>query len=130
VANGHGTLTLSSLKGRNVYLNFFASWCEPCKAEVPSIAELSRQYASRNVVVVGIDELEQAEAAKGFAERYHLPYSIVLDTSGDVGGSYGLLGLPLHVFISADGKVAAYRVGEMSPSQIKSELQTLSSTHT
>ena len=75
VANGHGTLSLSSLKGHNVYLNFFASWCEPCKAEVPSIAELSKQYASRNVVVVGIDELEQAEAAKGFAERYHLPDS-------------------------------------------------------
>ena len=128
VANGHGTVSLASLKGHNVYLNFFASWCEPCKEEAPSIAQLSKQYAPRNVVVVGIDELEQAEAAKGFAERYHLPYSIALDTSGDVGGSYGLLGLPLHVFIAADGKVEAYRVGELSPSQIKSQLQTLSTT--
>ncbi|MBV8162800.1 MAG: TlpA family protein disulfide reductase [Candidatus Eremiobacteraeota bacterium] len=129
VANGHGTVSLASLKGRNVYLNFFASWCEPCKAEAPSIAALSKQYAPHNVVVVGIDELEQAEAAKNFATRYHLPYSIALDTSGDVGGSYGLLGLPLHVFISPDGTVAAYRVGEMSPAQIKTELQTLSASH-
>ena len=129
VANGHGTVSLTSLKGHNVYLNFFASWCEPCKAEAPLIAALSKQYASHNVVVVGIDELEQAEAAKGFATRYHLPYSIALDTSGDVGGSYGLLGLPLHVFISKDGTVAAYRVGEMSPSQISTQLQTLSTSH-
>jgi peroxiredoxin len=129
VANGHGTVSLASLKGHNVYLNFFASWCEPCKAEAASIAELSKQYAAHNVVVVGIDELEQAEAAKGFAARYHLPYSIALDTSGDVGGSYGLLGLPLHVFISTDGTVAAYRVGEMSPTQIRTELQTLSTNH-
>lgn len=128
VANGHGTVSLTSLKGHNVYLNFFASWCEPCKEEAPSIAQLSKQYAPHNVVVVGIDELEQADAAKNFAERYHLPYSIAVDTSGDVGGSYGLLGLPLHVFISADGKVEAYRVGELSPSQIKSQLQTLSAT--
>lgn len=129
VANGHGTLSLVSLKGHAVYLNFFASWCEPCKEEAPSIVKLSKEYAPHNVVVVGIDELEQADAAKGFAARYHLPYSIALDNSGNVGGSYGLIGLPLHVFIDPNGTVAAYRVGEMSEPQIRSELQILSAEH-
>jgi cytochrome c biogenesis protein CcmG, thiol:disulfide interchange protein DsbE len=129
VANGHGTLTLASLKGHPVYLNFFASWCQPCKEEASSIAALSKQYAPEHVVVIGIDELEQAQAAKEFAERYHLPYSIALDQSGEVGGTYGLIGLPLHVFIGSNGTIAAYRVGEMSKSQIQDELSKLGSAH-
>ncbi len=126
VANGHGTLNLASLRGHAVYLNFFASWCQPCKEEAPSILKLSKQYAPHNVVVVGIDELEEAAAAKSFAEQYHLSYSIVLDNSGGVGGSYGLQGLPLHVFIAPNGTVAAYRVGELTEPQIQNELQSLS----
>ena len=126
VANGKGTLSLASFKGHAVYLNFFASWCEPCKQEAPSIAKLSKQYAPHNVVVIGIDELEQAEAAKGFATRYHLSYRITLDTSGEVGGSYGLVGLPLSVFIAPNGTVTAYREGQLSEQQIRHELQTLS----
>jgi len=129
VANGTGTVSLSSLKGHAVYLNFFASWCQPCKEEVPYIGTLSKQYAHHNVVVVGVDELEAADKAKQFAVQYHLPYRVALDNSGEVGGSYGLVGLPLHVFIAPNGTVVAYRVGELSESQIRNELQTLSAEH-
>ncbi len=129
VANGNGNLSLGSLKGHAVYLNFFASWCEPCKEEVPYIGKLSKEYAHHNVVVVGVDELEPADRAKQFATQYHLPYRVTLDNSGDVGGSYGLVGLPLHVFISPGGTVVAYRIGELSESQIRTELQTLSTEH-
>lgn len=129
VVNGSGTVSLTSLKGHAVYLNFFASWCEPCKQEVPYIGKLSKQYARDNVIVVGIDELESADKAKQFAARYNLPYRVALDDSGDVGGAYGLIGLPLHVFIGSDGKVAAYRVGEMSETQINAELNALAAGH-
>ena len=127
VVNGKGTLSLASLKGHAVYLNFFASWCEPCKEEVPYIGKLSKQYAKDNIIVVGIDELESADKAKQFAAQYKLPYLVTLDNSGDVGGDYGLIGLPLHVFIAPDGKVAAYRVGEMSEAQINADLNELAS---
>jgi thiol-disulfide isomerase/thioredoxin len=126
IANGNGTLSLASLKGHGVYLNFFASWCEPCKAEVQYIGKLSKEYAKHNVVVVGVDELEPAEKAKQLAMQYRLPYRVALDDSGDVGGSYGLIGLPLSVFIAPNGTVASYHVGEMSESQIRTELQNLS----
>lgn len=126
IANGSGTLSLASLKGRGVYLNFFASWCGPCKEEVRYIGKLSKEFAKHNVVVVGVDELEAADKAKAFAVQYGLPYRITLDNSGDVGGSYGLIGLPLHVFIAPDGTVAAYRVGEMSEPQIRAALQGVS----
>src|SRR5579864_2724343 len=125
VANGHGTVSLSKLKGHGVYLNFFASWCQPCKAEVPEIAQLSKTYAKRGVVVIGMDELESAAAAGGFAAQYKLPYLIGLDSSGSVGGSYGLIGLPLHIFIGADGKVVMTRAGEMTADQIRAGLDKI-----
>ena len=125
IANGHGTITLSKLKGHGIYLNFFASWCIPCKAEVPSIAKLSRLYAKKGVVVIGVDELESVDAARGFVSQFKLPYPIGIDNSGSVGASYGLIGMPLHVFIGADGKVVYRRSGEMSPAQIQSGLDQI-----
>jgi len=125
IANGQGSVTLDKYKGKGVYLNFFASWCVPCKAEVPSIAALSKTYAKRGVVVVGVDELESVDAARAFVARYKLPYPIGLDDSGTLGASYGLIGLPLHVFISADGKLVARRSGEMSEDQIRAGMEQI-----
>jgi thiol-disulfide isomerase/thioredoxin len=125
IANGSGTVTLDKYKGKGIYLNFFASWCVPCKAEVPSIARLSKAYAKRGVVVLGVDELESIEAARGFVTRYKLPYPIGLDDSGSLGASYGLIGLPLHVFIGADGKIVARRSGEMSEDQIRAGMDQI-----
>jgi cytochrome c biogenesis protein CcmG/thiol:disulfide interchange protein DsbE len=125
IANASGDLTLSRYAGKAIYLNFFASWCEPCKAEVPSIVQLSKEYAKRGVVVIGIDELESASAADGFVARFKLPYPIGLDDSGSVGGSYGLIGMPMHVFIGADGKLVLRRAGEMSADQIRAALDQI-----
>jgi cytochrome c biogenesis protein CcmG, thiol:disulfide interchange protein DsbE len=129
IANGNGSLSLQSLRGHAIYLNFFASWCVPCKQEVPYIGKLSKEYAKHNVVVVGVDELEPADKAKQFAVQYHLPYRVTIDDNGDVGGSYGLIGLPLHVFIERNGTVAAYKVGEISEQQLRKEFQVLSAEH-
>jgi cytochrome c biogenesis protein CcmG/thiol:disulfide interchange protein DsbE len=125
VANGQGAVSLASLHGHAVYLNFFASWCQPCKTEVPYISRLAREYAKRNVVVIGIDELEPAARAQAFAREYHLTYPIALDNSGTVGGDYGLVGLPLHVFIAANGTVAQYRPGELSEDQVRAALNAI-----
>lgn len=125
-ANGHGFVSLRQLQGHAVYINFFATWCQPCKAEAPSIGRLALEFAKHNVVVLGIDELETGSAAHSFATQYRLPYRVAVDSSGDVGGNYGLIGLPLHVFIGADGRVAMRREGQMSPAQIRAELRTIS----
>jgi thiol-disulfide isomerase/thioredoxin len=125
LANATGTISLAQYKGKGVYLNFFASWCQPCKAEVPDIARLSKIYARKGVVVIGIDELESATAASGFVNQFKLPYPIGLDTSGTVGGSYGLIGMPLHVFISANGTLLERRAGEMSANQIQAGLDLI-----
>jgi len=125
IANGRGTVALSQLKGRAVYLNFFASWCQPCKAEVPSIAQLSKEYAKRGVVVIGVDELEGLDAVRSFVAHFGLPYEIGVDDSGEIGAAYGLRGLPLHVFIDASGKVTALHPGEMNADQIRAALNRI-----
>lgn len=125
VANGTGTIDLSALKGRPVYLNFFATWCRPCKAEVPEIAKLSVQFAKSGVIVVGVDELESRDKILLFVKRFKLPYRIVADEEGRIGGAYGLAGLPMHVFIGADGKVAAIRRGQMAANDIRAGLNSI-----
>ena len=125
IANGQGTVSLAKYKGKGLYLNFFASWCVPCKAEVSSIAQLSKAYSKRGVAVVGVDELESLAAAKDFVSRYKLPYPIGMDDSGALGASYGLIGLPLHVFIGADGKIVARRSGQMSEAEIRAALDQI-----
>lgn len=125
IANGQGTVTLDTYKGKGVYMNFFASWCQPCKAEVPSIVEYSKAYAKRNVVVIGVDELESLKAAQGFIVQFKMPYPIGLDDSGAIGASYGLIGMPLSVFIGPDGKIVKRVAGEMSPAQIKAALDSI-----
>jgi len=125
VANGQGQITLAKLSGRAVLLNFFASWCIPCKAEVPTIAQLSKIYSKRGVVVIGIDELESPQAASSFAAQFKLPYAIGLDNSGAVGGAYGLIGLPLSIFIDASGKIASRHAGQMSETELRAGLEQI-----
>jgi cytochrome c biogenesis protein CcmG/thiol:disulfide interchange protein DsbE len=124
IANGTGTVSLASLKGKPIYLNFFASWCIPCKTEVPWIVALSKTYAKKGVVVIGVDELESTTAALGFVKQFGVPYPIAADT-GTVGSSYGLIGMPMHVFIGADGKVVLRRSGEMTADQIRAGLDSI-----
>ena len=112
-----GTLTLSSLRGKAVYLNFFATWCPPCKDEAPYINSLQKQYASRGLQVVGIDELENANLAESFRQQFHLVYPAVVD-SGTLQAQYLINGLPVHVFIGRDGVIRKIVAGEMPHAEI------------
>ncbi|HET9393108.1 MAG TPA: TlpA disulfide reductase family protein [Candidatus Rubrimentiphilum sp.] len=112
-----GTLTLSSLRGKPVYLNFFATWCPPCKDEAPYINSLQKQYASRGLQVVGIDELENAKLAESFRRQFHLVYPAVVD-SGTLQAQYLINGLPVHVFIGRDGVIRKIVAGEMPRNEI------------
>ena len=117
------TLTLASLRGKPVYLNFYATWCPPCNDEAPVIGKLSAKYKARGLTVLGVDELENPQKAKQFLTDHHLPYNAVVDADGTAGKDYGAIGLPVHVFIDRNGVVKTFRQGEMNPDEIETAIR-------
>ena len=117
-------LTLSSLRGKAVYLNFFATWCPPCNEEAPDINALQKKYAKQGLQVVGVDELENAKKAESFVRKYALVYPAVVD-DGTVGDPYAVNGLPVHVFITRSGVIKKIFTGEMSKAQIESDIRSI-----
>jgi peroxiredoxin len=118
------TVVFERLRGRPVYLNFFAWWCGPCNDEAPAIAKLRAKYAKQGLTIVGIDELDPPGQAAAFQKKYSNPYSLVgVDESGALGKVYGTVGLPLHVFIDRRGVVTSWNPGELDSAQIESHIK-------
>lgn len=118
------TLSLASLRGRAIYLNFFATWCPPCNAEAPAIDAVARRYADRGLTVVGVDVLENAGKAAIFRKEHRLAYPIVVD-GGVLRAQYRVNGLPVHVFIDRNGIVRKIVVGELSPAGMRDNVENL-----
>jgi cytochrome c biogenesis protein CcmG, thiol:disulfide interchange protein DsbE len=117
-------LSLASLRGNAVYLNFFATWCPPCNVEAPAIDALARDYSARGLRVVGVDVLESAQKAAAFRNDHRLSYPVVVDT-GRLRKQYEVNGLPVHVFIGRDGVVRKVVVGELSPAAMRSNVEAV-----
>jgi len=114
ILEGKGkTLKLSDLKGKAVLLDFWATYCEPCKVEMPWIAELQKKYGPDGFQVVGVSMDDQAEekAVSEFAHKMGVNYPIVIG-SEQVADLYGGLdGLPMNVFLDRSGKIVASELG-------------------
>ena len=105
-------MRLSDFRGQTVVLNFWATWCGPCRAEMP---ELQRVYEERSaagdLVVLAVNVQESAGAVEAFFEEFELTFPTVLDAQGEVTEEYGLLGLPGTFFIDADGVLRSRVLG-------------------
>lgn len=119
-----GTLSLQSLRGKVVYLNFFATWCPPCNEEAPEIEDLQRRFGSQGLQVVGVDVLENARKAEQFRQSHNLSYPAVID-DGTLRDQYNINGLPVHVFIDRSGVVRNVVVGELSAAEMRANVQRL-----
>jgi cytochrome c biogenesis protein CcmG/thiol:disulfide interchange protein DsbE len=108
---GSGTVSLAAERGRPVILNFWASWCEPCKRETPTLERFARSHPRWRVV--GIAHNDDASAARAFARRYAVSYRLGLDRSGMVGEAYGITGLPYTFVIDRLGRVVSIWPGEI-----------------
>ena len=107
-------LLLSDFAGRAVVLNFWATWCSPCRAEMPALQQIANEYEpSGELVVVGINMMEPAEAVKSFTKELGLSFPMVLDREGVLAARYGLIGLPATFFIDADGILQAQTLGQL-----------------
>ena len=101
-------IRLADLRGKAVWVNFWASWCPPCQQETPIIRELAERYRDAGLAVVGIAVQETSPAdIRAYAERYDLRYAIGFDASGHVFRRYRVFGLPTQFFIRPDGVIDA-----------------------
>jgi cytochrome c biogenesis protein CcmG/thiol:disulfide interchange protein DsbE len=99
-----GKLQLASLRGKVVVLNFWASWCIPCKQEAATFQKVWEQYRSRGVVVVGIDSKDFSGDARSFMRNHGLTYPVVRDGDGALWDPYGITFLPVTRVIGRNGK--------------------------
>ena len=120
--NGDGSLRLSSLRGRVVVVNFWASWCEPCKREAPLFQSAFERYRSR-VVFVGVDTTDFSGDARGFLDRYGVTYPNVRDPNGRVLHQYGGLPIPRTYVLNRTGRVVGYIFGETRRDRLEREIQ-------
>jgi cytochrome c biogenesis protein CcmG/thiol:disulfide interchange protein DsbE len=103
-------VTLSELKGKVVILDFFASWCPPCKQEIPDFIKLQDEYGSKGFVMIGVSLVNEQET-KNFAEQYGINYPVVVD-DGKVSVAYGpVRSIPTTYIIDKDLKVAKLYIG-------------------
>lgn len=111
--------SLSSLRGKTVLINFWATWCGPCKAELPDIEAISKQFASKGLVVLGVSEDTGPTVLKhvsSFVEDHGLTYQIVID-SINVSGAYGYISaIPTSFIVNKRGQIVRKWVGERGKS--------------
>jgi len=110
--DGAGSISLSSLRGRPVVLNFWASWCVPCRDEAPLLRQAERVYGDR-VQLLGVDIRDARPDALRFVDRYNIEYPSVRDESLDVYDAYGLTGQPETFFIDDEGVVVEHVNGPL-----------------
>ncbi|HET9456987.1 MAG TPA: redoxin domain-containing protein [Candidatus Limnocylindrales bacterium] len=117
---------LADLRGRGVWLNFWASWCPPCQAETPILRDLAEQYVDDGLTVVGISVQETSEAdVRAYAERYQLGYTIAADVSGHIFRLYRPPGLPTQVFIGPDGAIRSIVLAPLSAAAAEAQIRAI-----
>jgi cytochrome c biogenesis protein CcmG/thiol:disulfide interchange protein DsbE len=104
-------LSLVSLRGKVILLNFWASWCQECRPEMPMFERLHREFAAQGLSVVGINAREETEAIRGYAKELRLTFPLVLDPKGEINAAYGVIGLPATFLVGRDGRAVARAVG-------------------
>ena len=109
---GGGSLDLARAPGTPTVLNLWASWCAPCREELPLVQQLSEQ-AGDELQVIGVDSQDGVPQGTSFIEDAGLTFPSAFDGDGELGGALGLRGLPHTVFVAADGSVAHVEVGQI-----------------
>lgn len=114
---------LSEQRGQVVLLNFWATWCVPCRTEMPLLQSTADDYADAGLRVFGIDFDEAPESVDNFAAELSLDFPLLLDPGGSIQELYGVRGYPTTAVIDREGNLAAYHIGVLTESQLKGYLE-------
>lgn len=104
-------LSLAGLRGRVVLLTFWATWCLPCREEMPALEQLHRELGAEGLTVLGVNVREEGPAIRRYAQELVLTFPLVLDPEGKTQMSYGVVGLPTSFLIGRDGHAVARAIG-------------------
>jgi len=117
-AAADGRVDLAELRGTPVVLNFWASWCEPCRTEAPVLRRGAERWRERGVLFVGLDMQDVREDARAFLAEYKLDFPQVRDPTNATARRWGMTGIPETFFISARGEVVGHVIGTVSAEQL------------
>lgn len=118
-------VTLADFAGQPVVMNFWATWCAPCKAEMPELVKAYNERKESGLVILGVNEMETEERALQFAQEYDMEFPLLLDSRGELARIYLALGLPTTVFIDRDGVVRDQWRGILTPQALNERLDSL-----
>ena len=108
-------VTLESLRGKIVLLNFWATWCGPCRGEMPFLQALADKYDKKDFAVLAVNFLEQPDTIAKFTNQFNLKFDVVLDPKGEINRLYGVNHYPVTFIVGRDGTILAQQSGPFSP---------------
>lgn len=112
-------LQLRDLEGKTVLINFWATWCKPCRDEMPAIQSVYNRFKDQDFVVVGVNIAETPVSVKGFTRQLELDFPVVLDRNREVTKLYNIGPIPSSLFVDKNGKVVRKHDGQMVEGQIE-----------
>jgi len=104
-------VSISDFRGKIVFLNFWATWCPPCRKEMPSMEKLHKRFKDKNFAMIAIDLQEPAEVVKKFFKKYKLTFTALLDSKGEVGTRFGIRSIPTTFILDKTGRIIGKVVG-------------------
>ncbi len=116
------TLRLEDLRGQVIFLNFWASWCPPCRAEAPALKATWRRVKDQGVLFLGISTQDEEERARSFLDEFGITYPNGRDPGGRIAIDYGVWGLPETFFIGPDGRITYKHIGTLGSDLIVAKL--------
>jgi peroxiredoxin len=122
---GDGTVKLSDFKGEPVVVNFWASWCRPCRAEFPLLADARTRHRADGLEVIGVSYRDIPSDARTFAQEKKATWPLARDDRGAVASAYGVRAIPQTYFIRADGTVAARVFGITTKAELEENLKAI-----
>ncbi len=122
---GGGTESLTAYRGRWVLVNFWASWCLPCREEAPALQRFQRRYGGPKFTVVGIDSRDLTTDGRDFVAQYGLGYPQLRDGDGDAADEFGTTGVPENFLIDPAGKVRLLVRGPVSEEYLEDQVAPL-----
>jgi thiol-disulfide isomerase/thioredoxin len=113
-------VSLSNFKGKKIYLNFWATWCPPCKAEMPDIEKLYQETKNSDLVILTINLGEDKQTVKSFMDENKYSFNVLLDSDQEVAIKYNIVSIPTSFFIDEKGTLISKKIGPMNIDEMKS----------